>query len=212
MSRRRIIMQSNGKELPSCYTRVKYLESSCKQYIEVPYRINKYTDIEIVSKFFTILRTGFFGVYESNITYELQTSYYDIKYLWMVTKDYSINDVIGHNIPLSSDFMSIKTKKSELYVDNVLITNDLKNDFINESPYNLTIFCLHNGNRTWFGKMKCKYFVISENGNSVHNLIPALDPSGRPCMYDTVTQQPFYNLGTGEFGYELLDGTYVAPI
>ena len=108
--------------------------------------------------------------------------------------------------------MRIKTKKSELYVDNVLIANNLKNDFINESSYNLTIFCLHNVNATWFGRMKCKYFAISENGNSVHNLIPVLDQSGRPCMYDTITQQPFYNLKAGEFGYELLDGTYVAPI
>lgn len=33
----------------------------------------------------------------------------------------------------------------------------------------------------------------------------------RPCMFDTVTQQSFYNSGTGEFGYELLDGIYVAP-
>lgn len=44
------------------------------------------------------------------------------------------------------------------------------------------------------------------------NLIPALDPAGKPGMYDTITQQPFYKSGVGEFGYELLDGTYVAPI
>lgn len=31
-------------------------------------------------------------------------------------------------------------------------------------------------------------------------------------MYDTISKQPFYNAGGGEFGYELMDGTYVAPI
>lgn len=35
------------------------------------------------------------------------------------------------------------------------------------------------------------------------DMIPCLDPSGVPCMYDTVTKQPFYNQGTGEFLYEL---------
>lgn len=33
------------------------------------------------------------------------------------------------------------------------------------------------------------------------NLIPALDPTGRPCMFDLVTRRPFYNEGTGEFLY-----------
>lgn len=31
------------------------------------------------------------------------------------------------------------------------------------------------------------------------NLIPALDTDGTPCMFDTVTKQPFYNDGTGSF-------------
>ena len=37
------------------------------------------------------------------------------------------------------------------------------------------------------------------------NLIPALDPLGIPCMYDTVTKQSFYNQGTGEFLYHIYD-------
>lgn len=43
-------------------------------------------------------------------------------------------------------------------------------------------------------------------------MIPSLDPNGKPCMYDTISKQPFYNVGSGEFGYELPNGTYVAPI
>ena len=29
--------------------------------------------------------------------------------------------------------------------------------------------------------------------------IPAIDNDGKPCMFDLVTQQPFYNSGSGNF-------------
>ena len=37
------------------------------------------------------------------------------------------------------------------------------------------------------------------DGVPVLNLIPVLDLSGRPAMYDEVSGQFFYNQGTGEF-------------
>ena len=39
------------------------------------------------------------------------------------------------------------------------------------------------------------------NGEVKHNLLPCIDPTGTPCMYDTVTQKPFYNSGIGDFLY-----------
>ena len=52
------------------------------------------------------------------------------------------------------------------------------------------------------------YFEVSARCK----MVPALDTNGKPCMYDTIAKQPIYNAGDGEFGYELMDGTYVAPI
>ena len=46
-------------------------------------------------------------------------------------------------------------------------------------------------------------FKIYENGNIVMNLIPCLDPSGVPCMYDTISRTTFYNAGTGQFTYQV---------
>ena len=40
------------------------------------------------------------------------------------------------------------------------------------------------------------------NGNDiVAYYIPALDPTGAPCMYDIISQETFYNDGTGDFLY-----------
>lgn len=38
-------------------------------------------------------------------------------------------------------------------------------------------------------------FAIARSGVSQLNFIPCLDNTGKPCMYDTVTSTPFYNLG-----------------
>lgn len=49
------------------------------------------------------------------------------------------------------------------------------------------------------GDKKIYFFRASDKGIRKLNLIPALDSTGRPCMFDTVTRKPFYNQGTGEF-------------
>ena len=39
-------------------------------------------------------------------------------------------------------------------------------------------------------------------GEDYHaHYIPALDPTGAPCMFDLVAREPFYNSGTGDFIY-----------
>ncbi len=46
------------------------------------------------------------------------------------------------------------------------------------------------------------YLQIIQNGKMVRDFIPVLDWNDRPCMYDKVTDELFYNSGTGEFKYE----------
>lgn len=44
-----------------------------------------------------------------------------------------------------------------------------------------------------------KYLKFWLNDELKHHVIPALDKTGRPCMYDLVTKQAFYNAGSLEF-------------
>ena len=41
--------------------------------------------------------------------------------------------------------------------------------------------------------------LIDDTGKKVRHFVPALDPSGEPCMFDTVSKQPFTNDGSGQF-------------
>ena len=54
------------------------------------------------------------------------------------------------------------------------------------------LFC----ERTYFKSYSIK---LSSESKVVNDLIPAIAPTGEPCMYDKVTRKPFCNSGTGSF-------------
>lgn len=67
------------------------------------------------------------------------------------------------------------------------------------------LFCTNSGGgATYIMNGRIYYHRMYDSSlELVRNYIPCIDQSGVPCMYDTVTKQPFYNKGTGEFLYEL---------
>lgn len=46
------------------------------------------------------------------------------------------------------------------------------------------------------------------NGVLVYDLLPCLDDTGAPCMYDRVSKTAFYNSGSGDFTYPTQSTTY----
>jgi hypothetical protein len=74
------------------------------------------------------------------------------------------------------------------------------------------------GNQAWgpfdgggTGKLLFAQFWYEE-GTLTRDFVPVLDADGVPCLYDKVTCQCFYNLGTGTFGYKIkATGEVVAP-
>lgn len=46
-----------------------------------------------------------------------------------------------------------------------------------------------------------KWFKVWKNDILLFDLVPALDPTGAPCMFDLVSRKPFYNAGVGDFLY-----------
>lgn len=78
----------------------------------------------------------------------------------------------------------------------------------NDAVDSLKLFAYPNGvdykSSWWIGtcrkfKAKCK--------NGTVDFVPALSINGQPCMYDHVTNQPFYNNGTGAFiaGFDTIE-------
>ena len=51
-------------------------------------------------------------------------------------------------------------------------------------------------------------FIIRDKSDKIFDFVPALDPTGAPCMYDKVSRTAFYNQGSGDFLYPTESTTY----
>lgn len=206
----------NNSELPNGYKRCKYLASSAKQYIitDIPLQDGLDITIELMRTWATdnyvfsgwhssTYQRSYFGSYHSNFQFNFGSYFY-------VNPDKFMDNVIYKERSVSINASGAST--IYVYIDDVLC--DIRT--ANELPQTDDMFSL-------FARYKKgiadQYFYgniynlnVIKNEKEILDFIPCLDTSGKPCMYDTITKQPFYNQGTGEFGYELMDGTYVAPV
>ena len=70
---------------------------------------------------------------------------------------------------------------------------------------NTQLFIFKRANNANYFRGRLKLFNYFRDSVSLLSLIPVLDLSGRPSMYDEVSGQFFYNQGTGEFTWGELD-------
>lgn len=222
MSRRRI-MQSQGhsNELPSGYKIVKYLESSGKQNINTGVPLNNEQikvklDLEL-----PIINPSankmLFGV--NSITDNQTHSYFQIYLanngnLYMnCGRPYYTTDLFIASADLHRTEVFLSSGNSAYEVSAFGEKRSGMCDKFRDLNNPIYLFCRNIlGEAYNHANYKLYNCIIEENSKTTRNFIPALDSTGKPCMFDKVTQQPFYNHGTGEFGYKLLNGTYVAPV
>lgn len=206
MSRRRIIQSQNG-ELPIGYTRVKYLEGTGASYINTGCTI---CDSQISAIFrFKTFNEGedwFCGDWDSSWAVFL-VGFYRQNIRCGAFKESNHSWI---TIPLDTEKHSVHVGIDGVFIDSVFVQNT-HYDEITVLNKPMLLFRSHHYN-TGSKKDIYEWKIYDLSGNLIREFIPALDTSGKPCLFCTISKQPFYNVGTGEFGYELMDGTYVAPV
>ena len=117
-------------------------------------------------------------VYGSQTVYFTDNNQLDTRYLYEI----NANEVYRNG------------KKITSFRDNKVLE---KQDF--KSTNHLFLYAVSNANGSinTNGSKRIWKFSIEEGGRSLLNFLPALDTAGRPCMFDTVSKQPFYNLRAG---------------
>lgn len=204
MSRRRILLSSKKSEVPKEFTRVSYIQKNGHtQYIDTGVIAKpEWTygfDFERLGKFNYLCGadrgyndTGF------NISIDFNDYYRGLRVLPFVVNGFQPSKII----PEINKRMFIIKSPTKFQID------DKEISVVNGKTYNkwnLTIFTTNRVQVPQVGtEFECNYrlyrfWIEDADGNYIRNMLPCKDKENKPCMYDTVSQQAFYNAGTGEF-------------
>ena len=194
MNRRRLIWQKAQEQttLPEGYTALEYIQSSGTQYIDTGRKLTQDSDITIDFKLINNNKSvGIFGARESARKNNLAM----FRDGGLFVGDFSEYPKYRFNANSSFNRTKIRMNKTGVLVNGVLNTSwsGVANF---ETPTNGLIFDV--GNNNWTGNKAVMQLYSYTDGNT-QKLVPCLDTEGVPCMYDLVSQKPFYNAGTGSF-------------
>ena len=109
---------------------------------------------------------------------------------------------------LSSDIVETwlnykKDGKGEIKVNGVMKLSENLPIVTSSNTKSYYIFATNNANRQYGNANGLKIYnvQITLNNDLVHDYIPVIDSSNRPCLFDKVEKKCYYNQGTGNFLY-----------
>ena len=179
------------------YTKLEYIESSGKQFIDTNIKGNSNYNFIIDFSLSKIISddTKFFGI-DSDPKICAGT----------INSLFRFFETIHYYSQNSEKFISMDTNRHKCMIGKDLIF-DNNNIFSNLSfnhPYNMYLF---NSNKNGFNKneygssIKLYGAKITLNDDLIRDFIPVLDFSGIPCLFEKIEKKFYYNLGEGTFTY-----------
>lgn len=200
-------------KLPYGYERCLYLEDNGTQFIDTGILPSNDIGGWNIIRQTELNKDGVsFGVQGNNQHWYVPrwpTCKYNPFYGWKTIIKLSNN--VGTGSTALSSLNWLNDKKAIINLgENDIISSDLSNEEITiTNP--ITLF-KRNGDasRQWYGRIyRAK---ISEGDQIIRDFIPALDPDGKPCMYEMIEGKPYYNAATSgdDFLYKVYED-YVMP-
>ena len=199
--RRRAMIGQNKYKLPVGYQKVKYIESTGAQFIDHRRAFGSYYQLNFSLEF--TKKNGYYNIFDHVGNPKGRNM------LWVDDNgqfESASRFKYGHvQLKLTDIKVVFKDNVQHVYIDENLsckapCTNNVIISFLRRVSIN---------DLSFIGRV-FGYNAI-ENGEKVIDVVPVLK-EGNPGLYDVVTGTFFPNIGSGKFGYETLDGIYVAPV
>lgn len=204
--RRMLIANSKGGALPRGYTALAYLESTGTQYM-----ITDITDITATDELYIKVATTTSGRDEQNYYgFDYSNHYFDlngrhpsqqnrVQFAWGVgvTLNTSIVATVGTTYEVTT---KVESGNLNIYIDDIHQGSVSTTSYSANQKHALFGRARDSAIRL-YAKAKIYAFKYWRNGDLIADFIPALDTQNTPCMYDAVSHNTYYNLGTGVFLY-----------
>lgn len=189
-------------KLPEGYTECEYLESTGTQYIDTG--INPNIKPRVVANL-AFTRKNFDTDFWGNNNLDGSAYYSNFAYCGLRYQRYGSLSYFGSSKTAPINEFHIWDVSDKCYLDGNLLFSTSNVYTYNPAQSTILVFAAwRNNNAIWYkSAYRLNSFELYDGDNIVRNFIPALDNTGKPCLYDTISQTPFYNQGTGEFLYKV---------
>ncbi len=200
-----LIFQS--RVLPAGFIECEYLESTGTQYIELPFGFYKTDKVETKLSVDTSQKADKYMVAPKIWNDNKNRFGLGVHSAYVANGGYTAGygDAITSSTllqpPTTNDGLLHKWQYKD-YVFSVVdlgLTKDVNSIVFETTTANLKLFYGYNTNT--IGKIAS--YKHWKNNQLICNLIPCLDNTGTPCLYDRVSKTAFYNQGTGKFKYKV---------
>ena len=203
-------------DLPYGFTKLDYIETSGTQYIKTGVEMTNDTKIEGKARStYDLLSSDIkgvntlFGIMENTIDYNaLYLSQQTVTSVtvgignWDSATEKVTNTERHYNISNGTLLEFLTDGIRSVTVNDVLMTGHRNTTWIT-SGMEIPIFRRNQSSMYGEGEYELYSFSITNGDEKQREFIPVLDTKKRPCLYDKVTGQCFYNEGTGVFGYRI---------
>lgn len=202
MNRRRLMWQKAQSGLPEGYTAVDYLQSSGTQWINTEITPSQNTKVIIKFIIYDWGYSSLIGSRTNSDSNDQFTTYMDSSSngRFMFRMDGMQSGITYYGIKLHTVYTAeLSGTKMEFMLEDgtISFTSEVTiSDFSSTVP--MLLFKAQNigGTGAYAKVYSCK---IYHQDNLVRDFQPCLDTEGVPCMFDFVSQKPFYNVNTGSF-------------
>lgn len=203
-----------NEKLPSGYTRVEFIESTGTQYIKTGILAKGNLTTKV-----TVLTRKWDGWNNTNRVFGANEEGANLAYIYSMNYNggYGTRGLYayGSKAEYFNAFHQLNTKYVLVFNKNKVTRNGVEQTFyggakINEEDFvvgerDIWLFASNQPNDHPNSKV-IYHFSIAENDLLKLNFIPAIDQNGKPCMFDTVSQKPFYNANTSTSAVDFIIG------
>ena len=194
--------------LPDGFRRVEYLESTGSQYIKLGYIPTNNTGIKAKLRTTSSGDSFPMGFFTSSSNSFYIPSCGGGAHYGFGTKAESWSYPIDKSAISISTLNYLNDKKVTVSSGSNYSSKDLS-DFTATLNKELYLFALNQNNvAAWKWTGRFYEVIITEGDEIAMRLIPAINDTKVPCMYDLVSQKPFYNDGTGFFSLPYSEEDY----
>lgn len=179
-------------------TFLEYIETDGNSYIDTGYLPSENTYVEYTFEIISKPTGSFNGLFGSR----LDTSRYPYnvfcKNYLQLRIDYGRYTETSYQCALNTKY-TMRAGNNKVYINDELVKSYVVGS-PGTSPYSMYLGNFNAAGTPYATGTAQKIYgwKVYENNVLSQDLHPALDPSGKVCMYDTVSGKYFYNAGTGE--------------